>query len=167
MDQTDIELLSAVGDLLSEAGINVEPAEIDGRIVLELESRSELVDEEFDCTVSVCHPSKDTTAVQLLAPVFYELDEDQTVTAARLLPELNYFLEIGSFGCLPEEGYIYFSHSFLTNGLDEESVLRCFPAYLETVAATALRGRELLLPVINGELPPGEIRPEELRVIQF
>ena len=167
MKQKDIDLLAAIGERLSESGIAARPAEIDGIIVLELEGRAESEDKEFDCTVTICHPSEDTTAVQLLVSLFYQLDEEKAKAAASLLPEMNYFLEIGSFGCLVEGGYLYFSHSFFTDGLSEDSVLRCFAAYLEAVTLTALKGKKLLMPVIKGDLTPEEADKDELRIVQF
>ena len=166
MEMNDRELLYIIKELLDEGGADTELVVTDGQEALELEDRAG--DEpRLACNITVSHPSEDTTAVQFLISMYFGLDEKTTENISRVLPEMNYLLSIGSFGCLPEDGYVYLSHAFLTDGLEMKNILLSFCACFDTLSVTALRGRELLAPLINGELLPEEAEPEQLRIVQF
>ncbi len=167
MNNNDQRILDLIAERLENVGIYSEPAEYGGEAALELIFDSE---DEFapkECTVTVIHPKDDMTVIQLLVTMLHTEDEETVDKLCSLLPELNSLLSIGSFGVMRSDGYMYYNYAFLTEPLDEGSMLESFGAALQVVSATAIRCGELLSGFMSEKDGADEGRHDDYSIVQF
>ena len=167
MKQQDEELLERLEAFFENLGLSYKKDTIGEKPALILTYDPEDDQLPGDCTITICHPGEDFTAIQMLISIFVELDEKTTADAASLLPVMNSALSIGHFGVIRDEGYFYYNYSFLTNGMSDEGVLISAAAALSIISDTAAEGIDILLPLINGEKDVDEIRNEDIVIAQF
>ena len=160
------ELLEGMQAFLNNLGKDFELTDVGGKDVLEYYYGGE---ESFpvDCTLSVENIGDGNTAVQIMITVFYELDEKTSAFIRELLPSLNSALEVGCFCLIPQDGFMYLNNAFLTDGFDESNIALSLAANLEVLTATAGQARELLLPLVKGEIKPDDVRKDEMFIAQF
>ena len=162
----DRTLLEIIAEALNEIRLSSELSEIGGKDTLTYYFDEDAPLAPRDCSISVTHFENESVALQILISVFYELDDELKPHIERLLKPLNSLLSIGCF-CLMPEGYLYLKDAFLIDDMAEEEMLISLAVDLELLTATAARSRELLLPLVNGEISPNEIEEDAFCISQL
>ena len=162
----DRELLEALKEAFAEFDTPFEIIDVDGKDVLTrfFDRSSELAPE--DLSIDIVHLDELGDAIRIMVSVFYGLDARAEETILGLLPALNSLLDIGCF-CMIPEGYLYLSYAFMTDDLDENNAAISLAADTELLTATAVRARELLLPIVRGEIDPDGIDHDAYRIAQI
>ncbi len=162
----DKELLDELEEVFSEAGMNAFIDEISGTnaVVVEYDGFNAVE----DCNVSVVHPTDDATAVSVLITVRSELGEKASEDIAALLPYLNKYLTVGSFGITRENGYFWFGSTFVIDeDIDRTRLLRIIAANIDICVGTAEEAIALTALMLNGEQSVTELMNEDTAIIQF
>ena len=162
MEKKDLEMINLLADFLDESGINSQITEIGDRYVLDVEISDENGFAPESCLISVEHPNEESTCVQLWMILFSDMKESTTDDIAALMTTLNSKIIVGHFGLVKDEGCMYCAYSFLTDSLDEMSVLTSFAAGIDLIAGSAAACRKALIPLVNGEVTLGQISESEL-----
>ncbi len=162
----DKELLKELEELLSEAGLEVTREDIAGNDVIVAEYDGE--NEPEDCNVSVMHLTEDSTEISVMISVMSGLDEKQSDDIAALIPYLNRYLSVGSFGITKQDGYFWFGCSNVIDENTERSkLLKVAAATVDIAYGTAAEAVRIVLPVVNGETPVSELMNDDTSIIQF
>jgi len=162
------ELFDETEAFFSSRGTEVFYDEIEGKNVLVMEYGDDGSPVPADCTVSVIEPDEGCTAVNIMFTLLPGPAAGASDDIEILLPLLNKYLTIGSFGFINETGYLYFSCSFIVD--ENEEIINTMKLFLSTWEAafdTSREGLEILLPVINGDVPAGSLTEDEATIIQF
>lgn len=162
----DKELLKAIESVFSDAGLYTATENINGRDVLVIEYDAENAPE--DCNISIEQLTENSTVINILISVMSGLNKKQSQDIAALLPYLNKYLTIGSFGLTEQDGYFYFSYSFV---IDEQTgigkLVREVSSALDIATASAEEAVGITAPVINGGKPVSELMTDDISIIQF
>ncbi len=167
MNETgDKELLKEIEELFSETGVEVYTEEFSGTQVVVAEYEEGETPE--DCNVSVMHLTEDSTEISVMISVLSGLDEKQSDDIAALIPYLNRYLSVGSFGIAKQDGYFWFGCS---NVIDENTgrskLLRIIAGMVDIAYNTAAEAAAMILPVVNGEAQVSELMNEDTSIVQF
>ena len=160
----------ALTDLIMEhleaIGIPCELEDIAGKEAIVAEYAGENGELPEDCSITVENLTEDSTEINILVTVFSGLDEVPTVNVARVVGELNKFLQIGSFSVI-DDGALFLNYCFV---VDEEmgvnNMLAAFLASLDAVSAAAIDAKQQLQPLIKGETTVEQLLEEGLYVEQ-
>jgi hypothetical protein len=162
----DNELLNDIGRVMTEAGLRSEVGDIGGKTVLVIEFEGENSAE--DANIAVEHFSEDVTGISVMFTAASGCGEKETADITALLPYLNRFLSIGSFGITVPDGYFYFGTSFVIDtGADRASIIRKTAATFDICAETVNAAVTALAPVISGEKQVSELMNDDTAIIQF
>ena len=164
--KNDIELLKTVQAACETIGISFKLEDVNDRpVLLCFSNGSELA--PLDFSINTVHFESGGTGFQLSATVFYSLDAEAASCVQRLLPSMNAFLSVGCFCLMPTENCLYLNSAFLIDRLSEQDWLSSLSVNMDILTATASRARELLLPLVNGEITPDSVREEDFYIIQL
>ena len=160
----DIRLIKDLEELFADRGASIE--KISGRDVLVMEYEEEEMPE--DCNIFIEHVTEDSTEVCFMFTVASGLDEKTTEDISALLPFLNRFLSIGSFGIVRQDGFFYFNYSLTVSEQTKKDILmKIITVTLDIAAKTAEEAAVITAPVLNGEVPAAELLNEGISIIQF
>ncbi len=166
MTHNDSELFERIAGFFKNIDILAEKTELDGQEALVIPFDTGSDDMPADCTITVIHPDEEYTVVQLLFSLFTDLDRKVSKDAVSLLPRMNLYLTLGSFGAIEDEGFLYLSYAFVTDGLKTDNILMSLGAAFSVLTLTADKGRELLLPLVEGKMTKEEMMSTELNIVQ-
>lgn len=163
----DNEALQAlIMEHLEAIGITCATEEIADKETIVAEYTGESEDLPEDCTITVENLTEDSTEIGVLITVFSGFDETQTVNVARVVGELNKYLQLGCFSVI-DDGALFLNYCFV---LDEEmgvnNMLAAFLASLDAVSAAAIDAKQQLLPLVKGEVTVEQLLEDGLYVEQ-
>lgn len=163
----DRQILEELQAALNALELNFEIIDVEGKDVLTCfpAEKTDLTPE--DISVNLEHFDGGSTAMQIMISVFYDLNEQAVPLIERLLTSLNSLLSVGNFCLMQQEGYLYLNSAFLIDGIDEGEAGFSLAAHMGILTATAARARELLLPVVRGEIGAEAIEYDDYRISQM
>lgn len=160
------KLFTETEEFFLSRGTKVFYDDVDGINVLVMEYDDD--NAPADCNVSVIDLNDDCTAINIMftlvsASVGKAYDEIES-----LLPNMNLFLTIGSFGLIKETGYLFFNCSMIVDeNADITQTMKLFLSTWEAAYDTARQGIDILLPVINGDVDASGLSEDDVTIIQF
>ena len=159
-------LFSEIEEFFSSRGFTVFNDDIDGKNILVMEPDSDVSFE--DCNISVNETDEDITSVNILFTLETELLDDLSDSVDMLLPYLNKYLNIGSFGLVKESGYFYFSYSYIADTKAEtEQAMKVFLMTWQIASDTAAEGMDTVRALISRDAELSELLNEDSSIIQF
>ena len=163
----DRELLETLRDSFAEIEMPFELIDVNGKDVLTCFFNGEDELAPKDLSIDIAHLGDEQgNAIRIMVSVFYDLGTEAEDKIRELLPALNSLLSIGCF-CMMPEGYLYLSYAFLPDDLEEINAAVTLAAEIDILTATAARARELLLPIVRGELDMNDIGQDAYRIAQL
>ena len=164
--KNDTELLKTIQAAYETIDVHFELEDVDGKPELIcFMGGDELA--PLDCSINAVHFESGSDGLQLSVTVFYGLDEETASCVQRLLPSMNAFLSVGCFCLMPVENCLYMNSAFIIDSLSEQDWMSSLSVNMDVLTATASRARELLLPLVNGEISPDSVREEDYFISQL
>ncbi len=159
-------LFSEIEEFFSSQAMSISYEDIDEKRVLVMESDG---DEWFeDCNITVGEAENGIAAVNILFSLETGLSDENPDKVDDLLVFLNKYLTIGSFGLVKENGYFYFSCSYLADAQAEtEQAMKIFLMTWQIASKTAAEGEQTVRSVIQGEADVSELMSDDISIIQF
>lgn len=159
-------LFLEIEEFFSSRGLKVSYEDIDEKRVLVMESDG---DEGFeDCNISVGEAEDGIASVNILFSLETGLSAENSDKVDELLGYLNKYLTIGSFGLVKENGYFYFSCSYLADAQAEtEQAMKIFLMTWQIASETAEQGAQTVRSMIYGLADVSELMNDDISIIQF
>ena len=164
--KNDKELLKTIQAAYEAIGVSFELNEVEGKPELICFMKGDELT-PLDCGINAVHFESGSEGLQLTVTVFYDLDAETASCVQRLLPSMNAFLSVGCFCLMPVENCLYMNSAFLIDSLSERDWMTSLSVSMDVLTATASRARELLLPLVNGEITPDDVREEDFYISQL
>lgn len=159
-------LFSEVENFFSSKGLAISYEDIESKSVLVMEPDGE--NSFIDCSISTGEIENNITDVTILFSLATDLPAEISDKVDDLLVSLNKYLTVGSFGLIKENGYFYFTCSYLADTQAQtEQTMKVFLMTWQIAADTAVQGLQTVISVINGETDNSVVTSDDISIIQF